>query len=207
MGNLLHALQIQKVQIKHIYACTVHPKTLLLLYVIYMIITCRIGCINPHPKKRLVDSTSYHRIIIKWMPVNLVTRFQITFKKRKKKKLYQTIPDPSLYYTDSNTSTILWDICSVTTTFIYLIIFIKHFHLGKDDKQYNFTWEKKYATLTEWFRTMDVKAISHPWASHVWGFLANLVALIPRFNCYPKIISSHPRVANGWFILFFSRNT
>lgn len=65
MGNLLHALQIQKVQIKHLYTYTVHPKTLLLLYVIYMIITCRIGCINPHPKKRLVDSTSYHRIIIK----------------------------------------------------------------------------------------------------------------------------------------------
>ena len=163
-------------------------------------------------KKRLVDSTSYHRIIIKLMPVNLVMRFQITFKKRKKKELYQTVPDPGLFYQETIIRMVIRqlfyeDICSVTTTFIYLIIFIKNFHLGKDDKQYNFTWEKKYTTLTEWFRTMDVKAISHPWASHVWGFFANLVALIPRFNCYPKIISSHPGVANGWFILFFSRNT
>lgn len=192
--------------------CTVHPKTLLLLYVIHMIMTCRIGCINPHPKKRLVDSTSYHRIIIKWMPVNLVMRFQITFKKIKnctKPSQIQACFIKKLLYGGSRIvirQLFCEDICSVTT-FIYLIIFIKHFHLGKDDKQYNFTWEKKYATLTEWFRTKDVKAVGHPWASHVWGILANLVALIPRFNCYPKIISSHPRVANGWFILLFSRNT
>ena len=95
-------------------------------------------------KKRLVDSTSYHRIIIKLMPVNLVMRFQITIKKRKKKELYQTVPDPGLFYQETIIRMVIRqlfyeDICSVTTTFIYLIIFIKNFHLGKDDKQYNFT--------------------------------------------------------------------